>query len=353
MSNPLEGTLLHKSFSGSALSEMNQTEESSDSRNPHTPQPNSHSHSPTATATTLPPVQQNTRAFLSSSGVDMKVGMSYCASFVILGIVTAVFGLASLFLETYVVTANAAIVVFVVGAYVVWSSYHSFHFYLTKLSESYAAIDDQAKQFYVLSNLIKSAVLLAYSPLAGVLLYETMVLDQWDSNRIRIMGTLYCIPDFVSLFMVSRMATTTVVHHIVVCVFNAFSLYNDYDQINVVRAIMVYAVWSTFAYMVNLLLASRFVDTSPMMSMVLSALALLIYGTCCFFNWSWQVWFLSGIASTNPYQVFGYVALMSMLVWDDIVLMKWLFKNVVRKAGYTCCDREKKPGTEEDSKKKE
>jgi hypothetical protein len=212
---------------------------------------------------------------------------------------------------------------------------------LTKYSQSYAAIEDQTKQFYVLSNLIKSSVLLAYSPLAGLLLYETMVLDSWDSNRIRIMGTLYCIPDFVSLFMVSRMATTTVVHHIVVCVFNAFSLYNDYDQINVVRAIMVYAVWSTFAYMVNLLLASRFVDTSPTMSMILSALALLIYGICCLFNWSWQVWFLSGVFRDIPFQVFGYVALMSMLVWDDIVLMKWLFKNVVRKAGYTFCDKKK------------
>ena len=345
-SNPLENTILHKSFSTEKLSAMGDgavpppppptTTTDTDSLNPHTPTP-----------------KQNTRAFLSSSGLATDQGMSYCASFVILGIVGAVFGLASLFLETYVVTANAAIVVFVVGSYVIFSSYHSFHFYLTKFSTSYAAIDDQAKQFYVLSNLIKSAVLLAYSPLAGVLLYETMVLDQWDSNRIRIMGTLYCIPDFVSLFMVKRMATTTVVHHIVVCVFNAFSLYNDYDQINVVRAIMVYAVWSTFAYMVNLLLASRFVDTSPMMSMVLSALALVIYGTCCFFNWSWQLWFLSGIASTKPYQVFGYVALMSMLVWDDIVLMKWLFKNVVRKAGYTWCDDAKKKKKKEEGVKEE
>merc|ERR1712166_100007 len=277
------------------------------------------------------PVQQNTRAFLSSSGIDMGTGMSPLASFVILGIVGTVFGLSSLFLETYVVTANAAIVVFVVGSYVVWSSYHSFHFYLTKYSQSYATIEDQAKQFYVLSNLIKRSVLLSYSPIAGYLLYQTMYLDTWDSNRIRIMGTLYCIPDFVSLFMVSRMATTTMVHYIVVCVFNAFSLYNDYDQINVIRAIMVYAVWSTFAYMVNLLLASRFVDTSPTMSMVLSALALLIYGLCCLFNWSWQVWFLSGLFQEKPFQVIGYVALMGMLVWDDIALMKWLFKNVIRK----------------------
>lgn len=271
---------------------------------------------------------QTMRSFLSTPGED--AGMSGLATCVVLGIVTAVFGLASLFLETYVVTANKALVVFTVGSYVVWSSYHSFHFYLTKYSKSYASIAPD-KQFYVLSNLIKSAVLLSYSPLAGQLLYQTMVDDVWPSNRIRIMGTLYCIPDFVSLFMVKRNSTTTIIHHVVVCVFNAISLYNDYEQNNVVRAIMVYAVWSTFAYLVNLLLASRFLNASPFVSMFLSACALAIYFVCCLMNWTWQIWFLGGLFTTSPFQVIGFVALMLMLVWDDLVLMKWLWKNVQRK----------------------
>lgn len=271
---------------------------------------------------------QTMRSFLSTPGQDS--GMSGLATFVVLAIVTTVFGLSSYFLDQYVVTASSALVVFLVGSYVVWSSYHSFHFYLTKYSKSYASIPHD-KQFYVLSNLIKSAVLLSYSPLAAKLLYSTMSLDVWPSNRIKLMGTLYAIPDFVSLFMVSRMATTTIVHHIVVCVFNCVSLYNDYQVNNVVRAIMVYAVWSTFAYLVNLLLASRFLNTTPVVSMVLSALALVIYAVCCGVNWSWQVWFLSSIFSEHPYQVIAFVSLMLMLVWDDLVLMKWLWKNVGKK----------------------
>lgn len=269
------------------------------------------------------------RAFLSTPGED-AFGMSGGSTLVVLGIVTGVFGMASWFLETYVVTGNQALAVFVVGAYVVWSSYHSFHYYLSKYSSSYASIAAD-KQFYVLSNLIKSAVLLSYSPLAAFLLYETMVNDVWPSNRIRIMGTLYCIPDFVSLFMVDRMSTTTIAHHVVVCVFNVISLYNDYEQVNVVRAIMVYAVWSTFAYLVNLLLASRFIQTTAFISMTLSALALMIYAACCALNWSWQAWFLSGVFVDHPFQVLAYVGLMAMLIWDDIVLMKWLNYNVGKK----------------------
>ena len=150
------------------------------------------------------------------------------------------------------------------------------------------------------------------------------------------MGTLYSIPDFVSMFMVKNMATTTVIHHVVVCVFNVFSLYNDYEQENVVRAIMIYAVFSTFAYLVNLLLASRFVDVSKWLSIALSGLALVIYVTCCGFNWSWQVYYMKRLLhlSTTRVEVgviVAYVSLMLMLVWDDLVLMKYLYFNVKRK----------------------
>merc|ERR1712146_694344 len=63
----------------------------------------------------------------------------------------------------------------------------TFDYYLKQFSTSYRNIPED-KRFYVLSNLIKSAALFAYSPLAGQLLYQTMYLDEWDSNKIRIMG---------------------------------------------------------------------------------------------------------------------------------------------------------------------
>lgn len=284
-------------------------------------------------------IPQKIRSFASSpfgstspkkgkDDLDDGISLSNKATLIVATLVMATFSLASLFLEAYVVTANAAIVVFVVGSYVVWSSYHSFHYYLSKYSKSYSAITDQEKQFYVLSNLIKSSVLLVYSPLAAVLLYNCLVHDQWDSTRIRIMGTLYTIPDFVSLFMVRRMATTTIVHHVVVCIFNCFSVYNDYNDVNVIRAIVVYAIFSTFAYLVNLLLAARFMDTSFVLKAVLSALALVIYALCCAVNWVWQLFFLSKLVYSQMIPVAIYSGLVLLLVWDDVVLLKWLWSNV-------------------------
>jgi hypothetical protein len=49
-----------------------------------------------------------------------------------------------------------------------------------------------------------------------------------------------------------------------------------------------------------------------------------------FFNWSWQFLYLSKIFSNNQIAVVLYVGLMSQLVRDDYILMKWLYKNLVR-----------------------
>jgi hypothetical protein len=249
----------------------------------------------------------------------------------VVGILILVFGAASYFLDKYVITATHNIAVFIVGSYVVFSSYFTFNYYLNVLSSSYQQIEED-KKFYVLSNLMKSGLLLSYTPLAYQVLYQTMVEDIWDSKRIQIMGTLYAIPDFVSLFMVKRMAKSTIAHHVCVCIFNWFSVSNDYSHHNIMRSIVIYAIFSVFAYLVNLLLASRFLNVTNTTSAVLSALALLIYASCCFLNWSWQVWYISFLATNfHHYSIWLFVAAICFIVYDDLILMKWLYKNALRK----------------------
>jgi len=214
----------------------------------------------------------------------------------------AFFSLLSLFLDTYVATAEQSIAVFAIGSYVVFTSYFTFHYYLEKFSTSYKNVEPD-KQFYVLSNLIKSATLLSYTPLAAIVLYKTMVLDDWNTTRIRNLGCMYAIPDFVSLFLVKRMSNTTIVHHLAVCVFNVVSMFNDYGEENVCRLMVVYAIFSTFAYLVNLLLASRFLNIPKWVAQYMSGMALLIYASCCGINWTWQTiytWKLLQTGHTYP-----------------------------------------------------
>ena len=74
----------------------------------------------------------------------------------------------SYFLQAYVVTAETAFVVGLVGSYVIFTSYFTFDYYLKQFSTSYRNIPED-KRFYVLSNLI-SQLHFAYSPLAGQLI---------------------------------------------------------------------------------------------------------------------------------------------------------------------------------------
>ena len=211
----------------------------------------------------------------------------------------------SAFLEAYVLSnASSFLAIFAIGSYIVFSSYFVANHYMTQNSTSYASIPDD-KKFYVLSNLIKSAVLLAYTPSAAVTLYNACLHDDWSTPRIRAMGVLYAIPDAVSLLLVTRMATSTKVHHLCVVLFMGVNLFVTYEQETIGRALVVYGTFSTFAYLVNLLLASRFLPVSPAVSLTLSALALIIYAGCLCANWAWQVRFLWTLVRSRPALLHG------------------------------------------------
>lgn len=157
---------IHKSCSGTQLNELDSAVEEEEEVPLVSSSSSTSSHSsPTSTLRSKAASMQRAATQLSR---DLKAGMGELLNvgptLAVVGIVSGVFAMASYFLEAYVVTANAALVVFVVGSYVIFSSYFTFDYFLNKLSSSYAVIPED-KKFYVLSNLIKSAVLLAYSPL--------------------------------------------------------------------------------------------------------------------------------------------------------------------------------------------
>merc|ERR1719473_43722 len=246
---------------------------------------------------------------------------------------------------------------FFVGSYIVFSSYFVANHYMSTFSKSYASIPDD-KKFYVLSNLIKSAALLAYTPSCAGTLWLALVRDVWSTPRIRALGVLYAIPDAISMLLVSRMALSTKIHHACVVLFMAVNLVVTYENETVGRALVVYAVFSTFAYLVNLLLATRFLPVSRGLSVTLSALALLIYGSCLGINWTWQLRFLAkllrspALTSTHLVAIVVYCLLMSMVVLDDVVLIKWLWRNVKQKSSEALSPARPTPSASKASKGK-
>lgn len=136
----------------------------------------------------------------------------------------------------------------------------------------------------------------------------------------------------MSLLLVRRMTWSTIVHHVTVCIFNVVNIQNNYEEENVCRLIFVYAVFSTFAYLVNLLLASRFLSSEEETATIwMSYAAFIIYGFCLCINWVWQIFYIIHLLDVNPHwSIYVYSILILVLVYDDLVLERWLYKKVKR-----------------------
>lgn len=174
------------------------------------------------------------------------------------------------------------------------------------------------KKMYVLSNTIKGTSLAACTPMAMWLLYECMQ-GRWDTRAILVMGHMYAVLDTVSLFMVERMQFSTVVHHVAVFLVHVQNCQQDFSVDTYARCSVIYAIFSCFAFQVNLALARRY-DNARFES------AYVVYVLSCLLNWSWQLYY----AWTHPMTLFGALwwVFMGAIVYDDVFLLRWLYKSM-------------------------
>lgn len=170
------------------------------------------------------------------------------------------------------------------------------------------------RKMYVVSNTIKGYTLAVCSPIAVFLLYECLH-GVWNTRRILVLGHIYAVLDAVSLCMVERMQVSTVVHHLAVVLVHAQNCLQDFEEDTYARCSVIYAIFSCFAFQVNLQLARRF-DQPHFHS------AYVVYILCCGFNWAWQLWY----ALTHPVSTLGVLwwLFMAAIVYDDVHLIRWL-----------------------------
>lgn len=271
-----------------------------------------------------------------------KSKLSYKATSIIIFITSCIFLFFQCLMEFYIINSDSYFFLFFIGSYLIYSLYFVLNYHLKKCSISYNLLNSEEEQFYVLSNLIKSGLLCIYTPLAFMLLKNIIVYDIWDNNRILTLGSLYALPDFVSLFVVKKMQKNTIIHHVCVCIFYLIHINNDYTEKNVCRLLVVYSIFSTFSYLVNFLLASRYLKFSnnynfdTIIKKILIYCSLRVYVLCCGINWIWHLLYVYKMINEN-YNVFKtyfsynhitvyiYLTVISLVVYDDIILIKYLY----------------------------
>ena len=199
------------------------------------------------------------------------------------------------------------------------------------LNSDYNDIKPVHKKFYVCSNVLKSLFFFYFTTDALYLLYSICILDTWDEERVQYLGLMYTGLDTVSLFMVPKMQLNTKIHHLSVMILHSYCLYYNYEVGEMLKIIIVYAIWSANAYVVNLYLGLRvFIREKNMYLHYLCCTALFTYIGCCFMNWIYQTYSIGGMMYNGTFPVGGYIYILTMfiIIYDDIVLMKYLYKRI-------------------------
>lgn len=221
--------------------------------------------------------------------------------------------------------------IYIVGFLLFYSIYVMMDKFLSYTNKKYRTLSYE-KQMYVVSNISKGLLLCGVTPMVGNLLYDTMYLENWDNTWIKNMGILYAIPDSVSLLVVKKMDMTTKIHHSIVCIFNIVSIHNDYNNENIIRCMIIYACFSCFAFIVNILLGTRYLHENKKIGSYMAKAAMYIYVACCFINWVWHGKYVYTLANQCDNMICQitiptYCGMIMMLAWDDIKLNKWLYKE--------------------------
>lgn len=194
------------------------------------------------------------------------------------------------------------------------------------------------KKWYVVANVCKAFFLgcMAVSPKYWIGVYKAQVLDDFQLLELKRTMAVYVATDLVALYMVPKLPTSTILHHVTTTLmgFIVYSLdltvKGRAGVLGFAKMCLLYGSISTIPYLVNAYLALRVVYPKSVLVKLLCQMSLITYMICCGFNWSLHlVWVLGYWGERDLSSVFTiiYIFMIGFLVHDDIVLLKWLFKR--------------------------
>ena len=211
---------------------------------------------------------------------------------------------------------------------ILFFSYNPIHIVFEKFITPYKNIYPTHKKIYFVSNLLKSIVLGIFSYKAFLILFQYAYYNNWVVEDIKYLGAVYASLDMVSMFKVPKMQFNTIVHHTIVQFLYIISLiFLDFDKNSLANGVVIYAIFSTFAFLVNMYLALRLIIEDKNNLKLLASISSLIYQVCCTINWSYQIYFIYSFSNISLIIRILYSIILMYIVFDDIVLIKFLNKN--------------------------
>jgi len=205
------------------------------------------------------------------------------------------------------------------------SLYNIYYFLSLSSFSLFRQNEDVIDPSYRIVNITKSFFLGLTSPYALYLLYCILFEIPYNIYVLYFISSLYASLDLSALIYNPHTHITTVVHHIVVQLFYLYGVYVDWNTNSISNLILIYAIFSTFAYLVNFRLAIRKSNLSKNLVNVINDTSLVIYFGSCFLNWVIQLYFLMTVTFIEHYFfVFIYFSFIVLIAIDDVKLIKYL-----------------------------
>ena len=242
------------------------------------------------------------------------------------------------------ILSNTPVYIFIPITMILYRVYYILYHKLLSFNNKYNTLSKE-RQYYIIFNMSKSSMLAFLSYLIYVGYNKNIVhltnIDWSNQRMFKNITGLYAITDLVPLFVNrDKMMTSTIIHHI--CVVGAFMgvLNSNLEDIGISNAIILYGLYSSFAFLVNFFLGVRFLlDKDSIRMKYIKKITFINYITSCGCNWSLQGIYLvyyinklvllywnNTIHITNYVYLLLYVAFLYFWISDDIILMRFLLK---------------------------
>lgn len=185
---------------------------------------------------------------------------------------------------------------------------------------------DSDRRLYIVKNYVKSFVLAACSYRAILQAYAVLFdNDSLDDTSTQINTLAYFLTDTVGLLLVRGLQFNTKLHHVVTNILGIYVITSTFKPVCQQYLPVLYASFSSLAFLVNFYLAYRSHTDTPKVRYYLSKFSFWIYLLTSVVNWMVQIWYMNVLLSNEIYLFpFFYSFCLAVIIYDDIVLMKWL-----------------------------
>ena len=188
---------------------------------------------------------------------------------------------------------------------------------------------DGYKRKYVIKNLVKCFCLFIWTPFALLIIKDAFLFNKWDNQKLHVLGSFYTLNDFLGLILVNGLPVATKIHHSCVIILGINNYFTDYSIPSVWRATIIYGAFSTLAFSVNGYMGLRYLTDNNNISSKkklknIALISLLVYLTCFTLNWLYHYYLLINLKKT--FSLFIYYTLAHLVMFDDIKLIKHLYK---------------------------